>query len=211
MNREVVLVMGMTGYGKSWWSKLYHRLFSRSIVYDPVGSFPVKEWLQPDEIYERLTDEQPPKEFQYGFISQDESHVSGIGALTFTVGQMVYFIEECATVFEKGVTRSPQWVKTLCFFGRHKACSLVLIAQRPTYIPIDIRSQANRVISFCQHEGSDMDWLTEFYGRERMKRLPNIEKFSCFDYHNGQVKEYSIKPLVAKHFGIILDSSNVMI
>lgn len=211
MNREIVLVMGMTGFGKSWWSKLYHRLYSRSIVYDPVGSFPVKEWLEPDEIFERLTAESPPDKFQYGFVSQDADHVAGIGALTFSVGRLAYFIEECATVFEKGMLRSPSWVKTLCFFGRHKACSLVLIAQRPTYIPIDIRSQANRVISFCQHEGTDMEWLTEFFGRERMKRLSTLERFTCFDYHNGEVSEYSIKPLVKKTFGVLLDTSKVVV
>lgn len=209
MNREIVLVMGMTGYGKSWWTKLYHRLWSRTVVYDPAASFQVKEWLTPEEIFERLTAEKPPQKFDYGFVDDDEESVSGIGRLVFYTGNVMYIIEECATVFEKGMMRSPKWVKDLCFFGRHRACSLVLIAQRPTYIPIDIRSQANRVISFCQHEGSDMDWLTDFFGKDRMKRLSTLPKFSCFDYHNGEVREYSIKPEVKKVFGVDLVDNQI--
>lgn len=205
MNRDIVLVMGMTGYGKSWWTKLFHRGYRRTVVYDPAASFEVKEWLDPEEILERLLSEKPPSQFDYGFVDPDA--VEGIGDLLFSVGENLYIVEELATVFEKGLMRTPQWAKNMCFFGRHRACSLVLVAQRPTYIPIDFRSQANRVITFCQHEGVDMDWLTDFYGKERMKRLASLPKFSCFDYHNGEVKEYSIRPQVEKIFGIKLDNS----
>lgn len=206
MNREIVLVMGMTGFGKSWWTKLYHEKFSRCVVYDPAASFDVEEWVDPEEIFTRLTSEKPPATFDYGFIQSEA--VEGIGHLMFAVGNNCFIIEELASVFDKGLMKTPEWAKNLIFFGRHQACSLVLVAQRPTYIPIDFRSQANRVITFCQHEGSDMDWLTEFYGRERMKRLATLPKFTCFDYQDGgRITEYSIRPQVEKTFGVKLDSS----
>lgn len=205
--REIVLVMGMTGFGKSWWTKLYHQGFSRKVVYDPAASFDVKEWLEPEEIAERLLGDKPPEKFDYGFVDSDPDVVGAVGDIMFAAGKNLYIVEELATVFEKGLMRTPQWAKNMCFFGRHRECSLVLVAQRPTYIPIDFRSQANRVITFCQHEGSDMDWLTDFYGKERMKRLPTLPKFTCFDYHyEGVVREYSIKPKVEEVFGIKLDN-----
>ena len=203
MNRDIILVMGMTGYGKSLWAKLYHRMLRRSITYDPTMTFPVKEYLPGSEIYSRLANETPPKQFDYGFVEEDD--LEGIGSLTFVVGHMMLIIEECATVFEKGLRMTPPWAKQLCFFGRHRACSLMLIAQRPTYIPIDFRSQANRVITFCQHEGSDMNWLGDFYSKEYMQKLPTLPKLTCLDYHNGEVSQYSIRSQVERKLGISLD------
>ena len=208
--REIVLVMGMTGWGKSWWSKLYHKKWNRSLVYDPAMSFPNVIWgtiadhaddLLDDDFSE--VDNEQPKNFKRGFIDADECEQGG--SLTFALGHTIFFIEECATVFDKGLARMPEWARRLCFYGRHRSCSIVLIAQRPTYIPIDFRSQANRVITFCQHEGADMDWLQDFFGKERMKSMMSLPKFTCYDYHDGQVSQYSIQDSVREVFGVSLD------
>lgn len=218
--REVTLVMGLTGWGKSWWTKLYKRSFSRSLTYDPSASFPCgkdgKDYDTIDNIVADLMDEpektvfnpEKPKktllDFDKGFMDGDE--LQAAGGLSFALGKNVLIVEECATVFEKGLARIPEWCKRVVFYGRHRECSIVLIAQRPTYIPIDFRSQANRVITFCQHEGADMNWLLDFFGKERMERLSSLPKFHCFDYHNGQVSEYSIVKSVKEEFGVSLDN-----
>ncbi len=205
--REIVLVMGMTGWGKSWWSKLYHKKWKRSLVYDPSMSFDCERYEPVDTIVSELLDaEKPPEMFNFGFVDSEE--VSQGGGLVFALGNAILFVEECATVFDKGQARMPDWAKRLCFYGRHRGCSIVLIAQRPTYIPIDFRSQANRVITFCQHEGADMDWLQDFFGKERMSRMMSLPKFTCFDYQNGLVAEYSIVDSVKQNFGVLLDKSN---
>lgn len=205
MNREIVLVMGMTGWGKSWWSKLYHQGFSRSFVYDPAMSF--QALYKPAEmIVDTLHEnEHAPQNFRFGFVESEEAQQ--IGSLSFVLENNIMFLEECSAIFEKGQARMPDWAKRLCFYGRHRSCSIVLIAQRPTYIPIDFRSQANRVISFCQHETSDMDWLQDFFGREKMKSLTSLPKFTCFDWHNGICSQYSIVDRVRDVFGISLDMS----
>jgi hypothetical protein len=213
--REIVLVMGMTGWGKSWWSKLYHKKWRRSLVYDPAMSFPDVIWgdmedhantLLGENVEEYISDEQhpAPKRFKFGFV--DSEDVAQGGATVFALGNSILFVEECATVFDKGMARMPEWARRLCFYGRHRSCSVVLIAQRPTYIPIDFRSQANRVITFCQHEGSDMDWLQDFFGKERMSKMMTLPKFTCFDYHNGNVTEYSIREKVREVFKVNLDN-----
>lgn len=217
--REIVLVMGMTGWGKSWWTKLYSQTYNRKLVYDPSISFPVDNLVihkreggltEPeyvgtmDQIVDDVLSEET-KVFNLGFENPDDIPAAA-GAL-FVKGNNILILEELATVFEKGQARLPEWGKRHVFYGRHASCGMVLIAQRPTYIPIDFRSQANRVITFCQHEGADMDWLQDFYGKERMKRLAEIPKFTCFDYHNGVVKEYSIIEKVKHAFGVKLDIS----
>ena len=206
LEREITLVMGMTGWGKSWWSKLYSQKWNRLLVFDPSMSFPDVIWGNIDDYVEQLIGEEPVSEFRYGFV--DPEDVAQAGGLTFATGQMMYMLEECAAVFEKGQARMPQWAKRLCFFGRHRECSITLIAQRPTYIPIDFRSQANRVVTFCQHEDADMQWLGDFFGRERMERMLTIPKFTCFDWHNGHVNEYSIVDDVEKQFRVKLDRTS---
>lgn len=205
--REIVLVMGMTGWGKSWWTKLYSRLFPRKLIYDPSATFPVDTYRPIDDIVDDLFDsEKKIDSFNWGFIGQDD--VPQAASALFVVENNMLIVEECATVFEKGLARLPEWGKRHCFYGRHRSCSIVLIAQRPTYIPIDFRSQANRVITFCQHEDADMGWLGGFFGKERMDRMLTIPKFTCFDWHNGVVKEYSIRNQVKQVFGVSLDISS---
>lgn len=206
LEREITIVMGMTGWGKSWWSKLYSLKWKNRLIYDPSMSFPEVIWGNLHDHVENLIGEEPVPEFQYGFV--DENEVPQAGSITFVRGNMMLMIEECAAVFEKGQARLPEWAKRLCFFGRHRECSLTLIAQRPTYIPIDFRSQANRVITFCQHEDADMQWLKEFFGKERMDRMMSIPKFTCFDWHNGKVTEYSIVDQVKDQFGVLLDRTS---
>lgn len=202
--REIVLVMGMTGWGKSWWTKLYSRLFPRKLIYDPSATFPVDQYRPIEDIVEDLFDsEKKIQAFNWGFIGQDD--VPQAASALFVVENNMLIVEECATVFEKGLARLPEWGKRHCFYGRHRSCSIVLIAQRPTYIPIDFRSQANRVITFCQHEDADMGWLGGFFGKERMDRMLTIPKFTCFDWHNGVVKEYSIRNQVKQVFDVSLD------
>lgn len=204
--RDIILVMGMTGWGKSWWTKLYTKPLKRKLVYDPTLTFPVSEYLPIQDIIENIEEsekEKGSKDFNYGFVDPDS--VSPAASLLFIVEKNLFVIEECATVFEKGLARLPEWGKDHCFLGRHRACSILLIAQRPTYIPIDFRSQANRVITFCQHEDTDMDWLSGFFGKERMDRMLQLPKFTCFDWHNGQVAEYSIVKRVKQEFGVSLD------
>jgi len=205
LEREITLVMGMTGWGKSWWSKLYSLKWKNLLVYDPAMSFPEVIWGNLDEHVDSIIGEESLDTFRCGFVDGEE--VGRAGSISFVRQDNMLMIEECASVFEKGQARLPEWAKRICFFGRHRDCSITLIAQRPTYIPIDFRSQANRVITFCQHEDSDMQWLGDFFGKERMDRMLSIPKFTCFDWHDGKVNEYSIVEQVNQQFGVSLDRS----
>ena len=112
--REIVLVMGMTGWGKSWWSKLYHKKWNRSLVYDPAMSFPNVMWGTMDQHSNTLfNSEELPQHFKLGFVEPEE--IDRGGSATFAIGDMVYFIEECASVFEKGQRDSLNGLKDYAF------------------------------------------------------------------------------------------------
>lgn len=47
-------------------------------------------------------------------------------------------------------------------YGNGAGVWLFMLAQRPTSIPINIRSQADRIITFRQQEPRDRDWLVDW-------------------------------------------------
>lgn len=51
-------------------------------------------------------------------------------------------------------------------YGNGVGVGLYMVAQRPGSVPINIRSQAERVITFRQREPRDIAWLTEWSGDE---------------------------------------------
>lgn len=201
MNREIVLIFGRTGWGKSLWAKLYAKYRQRILIYDPAVSYDVK-FLPIEEIVEEVL-ERDAQQFRLG--SWDPEHAAVLGHLSYAVGKNTLLLEECSMLFTKGQRELPTWAKRICFVGRHRECSLVLIAQRPASVPIDFRTQANRIVSFAQHEGDDLGWLGDFLGRERMKELPHLQKWECIDYHNGDITRYSIRDRVERELSISLD------
>ena len=52
-----------------------------------------------------------------------------------------------------------------------------------------------------------MQWLGDFFGKELMERMLQLPKFTCFDWHNGQVHEYSIRDSVKREFDVSLDNA----
>lgn len=210
MNREVCLVLGKTGFGKSLWSKIYLQGYQRKLVFDPmmtVETFYMKGEDLAAEVTENLDAYQRAPSFSFGIY--EPSDVPIIGALAYAVGNNLLLLEECAMIWDKGTRQLEPWCHRLVFTGRHQRASLLLIAQRPVSIPIDFRSQANRVVTFQQHEGGDMGWLVDFFGRERVEEMPTLPKFECFDYHNGQITRYNIRSLVESRLGIKLDKEPV--
>ena len=226
MNREVIIVGGMTGWGKSLWSKIYSYHVNRLLVYDPAMSFPAVNFSEADgehgelcfpSVIENLDNDRflygPDKNqgkkqqalepFRVGIFEPDR--ISELGGAAFALGHNLLVLEETSTIFEKGQRNLEAWLRRLIFLGRHRQCSILCIAQRFMSVPIDIRSQANRVISFNQHEPEDIRYLTETFGKELVERIPSLERFQCFDRHNGKTYEYSIENMAEKTLGIKLD------
>ena len=220
MNREVIIVLGKTGYGKSLWSNMYSSLADRFFVYDPSRTYRADyesneyldnpESLAYEQKVERITSlpggleasERGLKHFRFGTIDPDD--VEAMANAAFIAGQNLFAVEETSTVFEKGERRLPDHFKRLVFFGRHRQCSLLFVAQRAMSIPIDIRSQASRIVSFQQHEGDDLSWLYEFYGKDT-EIIPYLPKLQCLDYCNGSLFRYSIKERAESFLGKKLD------
>lgn len=189
MNRDFIIVVGAQGYGKSLWAKLFTRITPRLLVYDFKLSFP-------NVIFQKLTGElfdtilATTDNYRYGSGYYDDIDI--LSNLSYASGNNTLVLEECGTIFRRSQTMMP-WSKRMVFAGREQNANLILVAQRAASIPIDIRSQANRIVSFMQHESEDIRALVMKIGSSYRWKLPNLKPYHCIDWNDGQVSEYSIQ------------------
>lgn len=187
LSREVVIITGKTGYGKSTWLQQYAKRFSRIWAFDPFAKFPCN-YLNEEGILNAAGVIDANTKFSLGSHNIDDLDL--IGACSYLTGNNALVLEECGFIFNKG-ERLPDWLKDIVFLGRHMEVSLIVTAQRAAYIPIDLRSQANRVISFWQTELTDVDWLEQYYG-ERLGEIENLPIYTCLDYDGGKLTSYKL-------------------
>jgi DNA helicase HerA-like ATPase len=190
MSREVVIILGKTGFGKSTWLAEYAARFTRLFAFDPFGKFPANYW-DGDFIIERAQDGnfEPGRKFRVGSYNRNDLEL--LGALAFLSGDCLFVIEEAGFIWGKG-ERIPDWLREIVFLGRHKNVSLAITAQRAAYIPIDLRSQANRLVTYWQTEMVDVGWLENYLG-ERVNEIPMLPKYVCLDAEDNKISRYKIR------------------
>lgn len=189
--REIVIVLGKTGYGKSTWLNHFAERYNRIFVYDPFAKFPAQYMLEPEIIEASIQGAfTPGNPFRVGAFRREDLEL--IGALSFLSTDCLLVIEECGFIWGKG-ERIPDWLQEIVFLGRHKNVSLALTAQRAAYIPIDLRSQAHRLVSFWQTELNDIGWLESYLG-ERVEEISSLPRFECLDAEDSTVTRYKVNP-----------------
>jgi len=199
VKRDITLVLGKTGSGKSLWCKLFTENNKRLFVFDPMASFENVEWLDHEKLFERFDDSAMESEFRFGAFEFEA--LETFGSMAFVTGDNLLILEESSQVFQKGCAL-PDWANKLTFMGRHEACSMLITAQRASSIPIDLRSQANRVVSFKQTEITDMKWLSEFFDKSQLNEITLLPPGECLDFNDNVVSRVDIRPQVKKRFNI---------
>jgi hypothetical protein len=192
MRRDFITVFGNQGCGKTVWTKLYGASKPRLLVYDPKAEYPNVDYVSnpsdwvPDVISRRA------EKFRYGTYYAEEIELFGNAA--YAAGKCTLIMEECAMLFNRGEDIAP-WARPLIFMGREPEVSLVLVAQRANRIPIDIRSQANRIITFFQSEPDDVKAIAARIGKEYTDEITTLPPLHCLDWEPGRpVRRYPVRP-----------------
>lgn len=185
--REVIIVLGVTGSGKTTWTKKYTDPERRLFVYDIAHDFQV-QYLTHEELLS--LQEEPPKEFRIGVWTPDDTEL--LIASAFIWEHCTLMLEELSTLYKTGEKISGP-IAEVVYLGRHQTVNLICIAQRATSIPIAIRSQASRIVTFRQQEDDDVKSLVGKFGKERCARMTGLQDLHCMDWHKGNVTEYAIQ------------------
>jgi len=187
--RDVVIITGITGYGKSTWLEQYLKKYKRLIIFDPFRAIPA-EYISGDTLIEKHESGElkTADKYRYGIYTLFDLPLAG--AIAYLNGNCAFVIEECGFAFRKGQP-IPDWLQEGIFLGRHQFLSMIFTAQRAISIPIELRSQSNRFITFRQTEPEDVKWCREKLG-DLIEELPLLPKYTCFDAEDNSVSRYMV-------------------
>lgn len=185
MRRDVILVCGVTGSGKTNWARTFTSDLKRLFAYDIAVSFPVQ---YVDTNYLVTFAENPAPQFRLGVYSPYDTDV--LTAAAYMVGNAWLMLEEISTLYNIGA-RIHGPLQEAVLLGRQRSLSLLIISQRASYIPITLRSQASRIVSFRQQEKADTTWLADFMGKETADQLPALADLECVDWEKGNITRYT--------------------
>jgi hypothetical protein len=188
VNRDFIVIVGAQGAGKTVWAKKYTAREKRLFVFDPMASYQADFNCDLGTLPEQMLSGHVSK-FRVGTHYPDDLPL--FGSLAYSVADCTFIVEEAALVFRRGELLQP-WAKRLIFAGRHVRVNFIILAQRASSIPVDIRSQATRFVSFRQSEPDDVKACADRIGYEARDELPTLPDLTCLDYDGREVKKYSL-------------------
>lgn len=191
MTREVVIVLGKTGMGKSVMTRKLLQPIRRIFAFDPYRDMP-GQYINSDILLELYDSGKLHSNNNFFYITDNSDDVELFGSIAYLSGHCALAIEEMGFLFNSH-DAIPGWMREMVFGGRHRFVSLYVVAQRAVSIPIDLRSQATRLISFAQHEGADVNWLKNYFGT-RVEEIPHLNVLECLDSYRNTIAKYKVTP-----------------
>lgn len=188
---EFVVILGKRGFGKSQWLKQFSKGHHRKFIFDPTYTMPWP-FIDYDEFMDLLinNDFMPGKNFSYATVDSDLVPLMTACGINF--GNVLVAIDEASLVFTNPREALPKWASDATLLGRHLKLTVAIAAQRATSIPITMRSQASRLVSFRQTEKADLAALSEWFG-ERVIELPELHELQCLESDaRGNITKYTI-------------------
>lgn len=189
--RSITLLLGKTGQGKSHFRRKLTEKTPRLFVFDPVmEDESVHYYGTGEELLDAFYNEDfnTGRKFRVGV--HDPDLLDTLATCAYIVGECTIVVEECSIAFPSTTKISNAWRENI-FLGRHRAVSIILTAQRAISVPIAVRSQATRCVSYAQHEDRDVDWLRAYFGN-RTNEIPELEEHECLESEKGVIYRYKV-------------------
>lgn len=189
MQRDVVLILGKTGSGKTTFLREHLKTATRSLVVDAdFCELPGQPCSTLDELLERLESQDAGGAGFFRCIwtpALDELAAPFVVAREY--GPILLTLEE-ADRFPPPA-ECPEYAEIIAR-GRHYGVSIAAASLYPFALPAELRRQATRIVSFRQHEPRDIDWLSAVLG-EAAEQLPDLPQHAYLDWspETGAVKK----------------------
>lgn len=189
--RDVILVFGKTGSGKTEWTKNFLTSCHRVLIADAdQRGYPAVHLPTFDELTAYVGQHTRPQSFFRASYTPYEWEFPLFLDLGRIISPVHLVLEEADRLPDPGECFEYQEV---IIRGRHTGTSLVAVSLYPYLMPKMLRSQATRIIAFRQHEPADIDWLRRVMGDDA-HRLSNLGDHEFFDWTPG-VSEFNAKKL----------------
>lgn len=174
----IVTMLGKKGSGKTTLVKAMLDEFPRVLIVDTNREYADSVDVTFSELPEALdylknVARQPADQpFSAAYVPEDiPDDALDFLRVAYTLENFVLVLDEAHMYCRASVI--PQPIMMLVRLGRHRAISQIYVSQRPSTIPRDMTAQSDLIVSFQQHEGRDIDYMTRLFGRDAdsLKRL----------------------------------------
>ena len=160
-DRDIILVYGKTGMGKTCWTRTFLRSLPRVFVMDPIVEYEGLLFGDLGDMIEHVI-RYPTFRARTEFVDDFPMLCS----VALAAGRCWLVVEEAQRVLPASRRELPASFQDIVYRGRHKQISLLMVSQRPSTVHIAARSQWTRIITFNQTETADLAWLESVSGFE---------------------------------------------
>jgi hypothetical protein len=197
--REVILVVGKTGHGKTLWTRRYVFDRRRVIILDPMLEY---EGIQFDDTSDLL--DHVAKNRFYQVRTEWAEDAPDLAKIAMAAGQCVkrgkpmphprctdvcLVIDEAGRAIPSRTTLDPA-IEDVIYRGRHRHVTLVNVTQRASTLSIAARSQWTRLVCFWQTEDADVKWIQSQAGSKI--DVENLRPLEYFDITPVGIKKKMI-------------------
>lgn len=166
LEREIILVYGMTGMGKTRWTRAFLKQQSRVLVMDTQVEHDGILFGDMGDMIEHV--------MRYRTFRARTEFVDDFSLLcsvAYAAGRCWLVIEETQRILPSSRMEPPASFLDVIYRGRHKQVNVLMVSQRPSTVHIAARSQWSRIITFRQTEPADVDWITNVSGFQTINPL----------------------------------------
>jgi hypothetical protein len=156
--RQIILIYGKTGMGKSTKAKEIISGYDRVIIIDPKAEYDGLVFTDCVDMIEYYEANEPEK---FIFICRFQTDVEHESVFKFceVIENVLLVVEECEIYISPKSQSS--YFYNLCRYGRHHNVSVLGIARRSGEISIGFRSLVTKIISFKQTEPRDVKYMDD--------------------------------------------------
>jgi hypothetical protein len=185
MQRQVVMVLGKTGTGKSVLTKSLIENCRRVLILDPMGEYGGTVFFEFNSLANFFESE--PKVFRCVLRPSEEEDAEFLFRIARTIGNLTLVVDEAEIYINP--QSMPDSFRWLIQFGRHRGVSLVCVGRRAPELNIYLRAQQTSIISFAQTEPRDIDHLEAYgFNRDSVENLEGHE-FETLGNSPDSIKE----------------------
>ena len=166
--REVTIIYGKTGTGKSFYTKKYIAGLNRVIIIDPMQEYTGTVFTTFEDLANYFI-EYEPENFCCVCRFESDEEIEAVFNLCKIIKNLHLIIEE-AEIYISPYAKSSAFLD-LCRYGRHQNISIIGIARRCSELSINFRSLVTKIISFKQTEPKDLKIMQDL-GFDNLDSLP---------------------------------------
>lgn len=192
VKRDVRLILGKTGSGKTTLARQLVRALPRCLILDNgFQEFTARHFTDISQLHDHLDiNAVAGEEFKAAFTPL-KSQYDTLFRWAVEVGNeeaITLVLEECdrfptpasAALFDEIVQR-----------GRHYGVNLLALTTFPYAVNIDLRRQATEIFTFRQHEPADIKWLSAVMPGEAISQVQQLGDYEYLRWNakNGEIEK----------------------